>query len=243
MFSQLYSEAQRSGDMLQQAWARGGQGETSLRLGHLEEACAFLEDANRLLAENAEVPSQISNYGLLAMVRLRQGDQQQALAAAQAAVRLLANIPVPTAYYLIEGYAGFAETYLALWQASSGQTPEQRRILARQARQACDALAHFARTFPIGRPRSLLWQGLYAWLAGKPARAHQTWRKGLSVAQQMAMPYEEALLQYEIGRHISGAQRLDHLQSAHTLFGRLGAALDCARVEKLLAAAQPPPGK
>lgn len=232
MFAELYSVARRSGDVLQQAWAQGGQGQSALRMGWLGEACTFLEQANVALAENAELPSQISNYGLLAMGRLRQGDQQRALQAARSAARLLSDIPVPTAYYLIEGYAGFAETYLSLWEASGGQV-NRRAALAQQARQACDALAHFARTFPIGRPRSLLCRGWYTWLDNKPAQALAIWRSGLAAAERMQMPYEQGLAHGEIGRHATGYQRHYHLKCAHQIFTRLGAAEDIARIERL----------
>lgn len=233
MAVELYNTARRNGDVLQQAWAQGGQGQSLLRLGRAEEACRLLEKANAALAENEELPSQISNYGLLAIGYLRQGKLEQAQLSAQAAARLLATIPVPTAYYLIEGYAGYAETCLALWEASGGHLPNERSQLEQQAQRSCDALAAFARIFPIGQPRMHLWQGLAAWLSGKPGQAHRIWREGLTVAEKLAMTYEQGLAHYEIGRHITGTSRWEHLCRAHAIFTRLGAAGDVVRLEKV----------
>ncbi len=233
MFSELYDQAQQSGDVLQQAWALGGQGQNLLRLGQLDRACALLEQANTELAANAELPSQISNSGLLAMCRLRMGNLEGAQHAASTATRLLDSVPVPTAYYLIEGYAGVAETCLAAWEASAGSLPENRLPLARRAQWACDGLAQYARLFPIGQPRMWLCRGLYAWLAGKPAQARRAWRKGLRSAMQLEMPFEEALLSYELGRHSTGIARRSHLRRAATLFARLNAVGELARVEAL----------
>jgi hypothetical protein len=140
---------------------------------------------------------------------------------------------VPASYYLIEGYAGFAEVYLALWEASGGQMPDRRAALARQARQACEALAHYARTFAIGQPRMWLCQGRAHWLAGRPASAHQAWQKGLVAAERLAMPYEQVLLHYTIGRHSMGLQRREHLQQAEDIARRLNTAHDLARIAEL----------
>jgi tetratricopeptide (TPR) repeat protein len=234
MFAQLYTEAQNYGDVLQQAWALGGQGQNRLRLGLFDDACAFLERANRKLADNQELPSQISNYGLLAVAHLRQGNTQRAREAAETAARLLQSVPVPAAYYLLEGYSGFAEVYLTLWEQSGGQTPAARRPLVQHTRQACDALAQYARLFAIGQPRMLLWRGLHIWLNGRPHQAHQTWQAGLDAARSLHMPYEEGLTHYELGRHLSGAARREHLHHAADIFQRLGAACDLDRTQRLL---------
>lgn len=234
MFVELYNTARRNGDVLQQAWAQGGQGQNLLRLGRAADACRFLEQANAALAQNEEVPSQISNDGLLALGYLRQRQLDRAQQAAQAAADLLQTIPVPTAYYLIEGYAGYAETCLAVWEASSGLPPAQRAPLVERARQACAALAAFARIFPIGQPRMHLWQGLSTWLLGKPAQAHRIWHEGLKVAERLAMPYEQGLLHYELGRHLTGPARREHLQQAYELFTRLNATGEAQRVALLM---------
>ncbi|NJN67869.1 MAG: AAA family ATPase [Chloroflexaceae bacterium] len=254
MFAHLQTVARRKEDVLQQAWAMGGQGQNALRLGNLDEACAFLEEAIAWLASNAEIPSQVSNYGLLAVARLRRGDQHQARSAAEMADDLIASTPIPTAYYLIEGYAGVAEVFLALWEASQERLslpsppadrpdrPDCPGSLARRARQACTNLHTFARVFPIGKPRAWLCQGMYEWLAGRPAKARAAWHTSLAFATRLGMPYEQARAHEALGQHCSGDTRHAHLEEAHALFVRLGAAFDAERPHLTPRAQPAPPG-
>jgi hypothetical protein len=146
---------------------------------------------------------------------------------------MIERVPVPVAYYLIEGYAGFAITYLVLWEASAGQLPAQRAALAQRARQACDALAQYTRIFPIGRPRLWLCRGLAAWLDNRPDMAYRHWQRGREEAEQLGMPYELGMLHYETGRHSTGPRRREHLAQAAELLARLGAAYDLSLVEKV----------
>jgi hypothetical protein len=53
----------------------------------------------------------------------------------------------------------------------------------------------------------------------------------LAAAQKLAMPYDEALAHFEIGRHASGDERRDHLDRAADIFKRLGAEYDLQRAQ------------
>src|SRR5262245_30533576 len=88
--------------------------------------------------------------------------------------------------------------------------------LSKLAAKACKILSRFVRIFPIGKPRFWLSQGRYYWLGGKPSQARQAWQKGLTIATQLAMPYEQALAHYEIGRHLeeNDPDRQKHLGRA-----------------------------
>lgn len=250
MFAHLQTVARRREDVLQQAWAMGGQGQNALRMGKLDDACTFLEEATAWLASNAEIPSQVSNYGLLAVARLRQGAWQEAREAAEMAAYLIAHTPIPTAYYLFEGYAGVAEVFLALWEVSQSPSStddppdrDQRDPLARRAQQACTHLHAFARVFPIGKPRAWLFQGGYEWLAGRPAQARSAWRTSLACATRLGMPYEQARAHEMLGRHRSGESHHAHLEQARELFRGMGATADAERCEAPIPQARPaPPG-
>jgi class 3 adenylate cyclase/tetratricopeptide (TPR) repeat protein len=241
MFDHLATQSEHQGNRLHTAWALGGKGQNALRLGRLDEACRLLDEATSRLAENAEVPSQISNYGLLAMARLRQGNHEQAWQAATTAAHMIANTPLPGVYYLIEGYAGVAEVYLALCafgeqHAARGGTAGSVGIVQlRQAEQACHEMSSFARLFPIAQPRAWLWKGSYAWATGRPFQAVRAWLKSLTRARQLSMPYEQALAHYEIGRYSSGAARSYHLEQACGLFEHLGSAYDLQQARGALA--------
>ncbi|HMA36332.1 MAG TPA: hypothetical protein VKY74_17880, partial [Chloroflexia bacterium] len=108
-----------------------------------------------------------------------------------------------------------------------------------EARAAGRMLRQFARQFPVGEPRAQLCAGGLAWLDGRPGAARAAWRRSLAAARRRAMPYDQALAHYELGRHARGPAWRRHLTRARTLFASLGAAYDVARVQALLAPERP----
>jgi class 3 adenylate cyclase/tetratricopeptide (TPR) repeat protein len=237
IFAQLSARARRRNDSLQEAWAMGGKGQNALRMGRLDEACLLLEAANRFLADNAEIPSQISNTGLLATAHLHRGDLDSARAAAERAIRLIADTPVPSSYYLIEGYAGVAEVVLSLWERSIAAGSAEQETLATLAHAACKRLLHYARHFPIGKPRALLWHGLWVWLKGEPQRARRAWERSLAAAEKLGMGYEQGLAHSYLGRYRQGNRWPIHLERAREQFAQLGAQWEHERVQHAIASA------
>ncbi|MEB3336857.1 MAG: adenylate/guanylate cyclase domain-containing protein [Leptolyngbyaceae bacterium] len=246
LWTKVYTAAHHSGDVLQQAWGLNGQAEGLLRLGDTDTAVNLLEASLHLFAQNTDRVSETATSGMLAIARWRQGKLDLAQQAAQETAHRLDQLSSPSSYYLIEGYAGVAQVYLGLWQVSrdkiSAETPREKspetstelESLAQSARSACRALHQFARVFPIGQPSAWLWQGLYHWLANQPAQAQQAWQRSLAAAEQFAMPYDQGLAHYEIGRHAISTQRQHHLKIASQIFTELDAAFDLARAEAAL---------
>jgi class 3 adenylate cyclase/tetratricopeptide (TPR) repeat protein len=235
--AELYTTAYRSGNFLHQAWALSGQAENNLRLGQIEEAITQLKAALDLYADNIDRTSIITTFGLLALAYLRQGEQQLARQAADTTVKIIADAS-PTSHSLLEGYAGVAEVYLALWKAdrSNPHASTSEFKIPESAKHACRALHRYARIFPIGQPRAWLCQGLYNWLSGKPSQAYKAWQKSLSLAEQLHMPYEQGLAHYEIGRHLEAEARTrqTHLLQAYEIFDGLGATYDRDRAQAAL---------
>jgi len=200
-------------------------------LGRLKEATACLVELQGALDEGGEIVDQamkLGVHGLRATSYLRQNALGSALEAAAQTMDLAAS-SIPSSYGVLSGYANPAEVYLSLWEAGYPQPG-----LDRLARKACKVAHSFARVFPIGRPRALLWDGLHHWLAGKPARATRAWQASLAAAARLEMPYDEALAHYELGRHLPDADpgREEHLARACEIFERLGAAYDLARARE-----------
>jgi predicted ATPase/DNA-binding SARP family transcriptional activator len=242
MWRNIYDSAAQRGDAQVQVWGLSGQADNMLLLGRVDEAASLLTRALALPVENSDYSTEISCYGVLAVARLRQGQLQAAIQAAETAVHLAAQSS-PTAFSAFEGYAGIAEVFLQLWETSfatdtslsstTKQSLEQSSSLSLDIRaeeletksqQACRILRGFARVFPMARPRAWLWQGRYQWLAGKPRPAYRAWHKSLAAAQQLGMPYEEGLARYEIGRHLTDDDPLQqkHLTCASKIFSQLG---------------------
>jgi class 3 adenylate cyclase/tetratricopeptide (TPR) repeat protein len=244
LWKKVYAVAEHRGDLLQQAWGLNGQAEGPLRLGDNETAVNLLEDSLRLFAQNTDRVSETGTFGMLAIARWQRGELDLAQQAAQETAHRLAQFSSPSSYYLIEGYAGVAQVYLGLWQVSRDriaaetvrrkfyEKSEELESLARSARAACRALHQFARVFPIGQPSAWLHQGLYHWLANQPSQAHQSWQRSLIAAEKFAMPYDQALAHYAIGRHAISTNHQHHLNIASQIFTELGTAFDLARVKE-----------
>ena len=214
-----------------------------IRLGQYDQAAVFLEEAQA--ATELEI---LHILGARALAYWYQGLDQKALET----IRQV-DISVGEAspgFATLSANANVAETYLLAWQAAepgstSGQgadsthpayapNPTAAALLPEikaGARQACKTLHNFSRVFPIGKPATWLYQGNLDWLEGKASKAYKSWRKAISLAEQVSMPYELARAHYELGRHLppDDPQRQKHFQAAVEGFQQLGAAEDLRR--------------
>ncbi len=226
----VYDFAMQHGHLQGQAFGLWGQGMNLLRMGRTEEAQPIIEQAIKIYLQTTDRPGLWIEYGLAAVAALREGNREAALSYAE---RVLSETKAaqPTTLGAVEAYAAPAEVYLALWESDGEAERERWRVLARQA---CTTLNRFARVFPIGQPRAALWQGLFYWLDNKPAHARVSWRKALSLAERLGMPYEHGAAHFALGRHSTGAVRREHLQCAREIFERIGAAYDLQQVSALL---------
>jgi class 3 adenylate cyclase/tetratricopeptide (TPR) repeat protein len=229
----FHAAAVRRNDAHNQAWALRGKVYCLLPQGNFRNALTCLNEIQRLLAEDKHMVDEalrIDLNGLLALVYLRQKEPNRALVAAREALNTIKQT-LPTSYLSLPGYAGVVETFLSLWEIENGT---QRPHLKNEAKRALKALHGYARVFPIGRPRDFLWQGSFKWVGGRQASARKLWKKGLVTAQQLGMPYEQALIHYEVGRRLptNDPAQSKHLSHAGDLFEQLGATFDLERVQQ-----------
>jgi hypothetical protein len=138
---------------------------------------------------------------------------------------------MPVNFYALEGYSSQAEVYLRMLEAATNS-----QSIEKSALQAIKAMDKFSKVFPLGESRALVWKGVYHWLTGNVNQARFFWQSGLSAAEQRAIPYDQALAHYEIGRHLEHNDPAcqQHLQHALEIFDRLGAAYDRAAVQSAL---------
>jgi class 3 adenylate cyclase/tetratricopeptide (TPR) repeat protein len=230
-FGELWCVARKNGHDQAQVWGRHGRSMALLRMGRFEEAASLLEESPAIDADFVAAADKILGLGLLAVARLRLGMRPAARKAAQEALRQIEPTR-PMASFNLEGYSGAVEVFLALWDASRHESSGRSRDLEQLAHRACRALRTFARVFPIAGPRVRLWRGLILRLSGHSSRADAVWSEGLERAGSLDMPYEQALLHLEIGRHaeVGGAARPVHLGCAGEILTRLGAADELARL-------------
>jgi hypothetical protein len=227
----VLASATRRGVVEGQVWGLVGRLPIGLILDQLDRTA--LARVETLLAAPLARADRLAAYGALALARLRQEAFPAAQQAADTALHLIDERP-PLTYYSLHALAGVAEVYLALGEGGYYGTPDERASLLARAAQACAGLHAFARVFPIGGPQAWLRLGLVHWLSDRPADAQAAWQRSLATAEGLAMPYEQGIAHYELGRHLSGPDRLRHLTQAADLFTRLGAAYDLARTQLAL---------
>jgi predicted ATPase len=263
LWPDIYASARQRSDTQAQSWGLAGQLRSCLALGelHTDQTKTALKELEILASQDIGSADQINSYGVVALVRLRLGEAGLAWQAAEVAASLMAQSS-PTGFGIIHGYNNVAEVYLTLWEAesildfrqkahgvwpildlakfkdSNTETPLRHDVenLKSNAWQACQALHKYARAFPVGQPRAWLWQGLYDWLSGQPATAYRAWRKSLTKAEHLAMPYEHGLAYYEIGRHLplDDPARRVHLTRATEIFSQINTIYDLTRTEQAL---------
>ncbi len=220
----VYQNGMARNHLEHQAWGLNGQAVSLLRIGKITQAAELLENALALYVLIADSgTAEQSTLGTLAAVYLKKSELEKARDAADKTAGLLRRASVRIAPSF-DSYSNVAYVYLMLWEKA--ETEREKSEMKALAQQACRALHKFARTYPIARARAFLWQGLYDWLDGKPRSAQKNWQKSLAAAQKLSMPYDEALVYREIGRHDTGSKRDLNLARANEIFGRLGVALD-----------------
>ncbi|MEA3208312.1 MAG: hypothetical protein QOE70_1369 [Chthoniobacter sp.] len=232
----VFRIATESGDQQGKFWALGDQAESLISLGRFSESLQMIEAARELMMSNVGYGERLWLHGLLAVTQLRLGRMDLARKAAEEADRLISAVP-PAVVLWMEGYAGPVTVWLALAEAAATDSAERAALLRRGA-AACREMEKFAGIFPIGRPRARLFRGGVEWLAGRETKAHATWRKSLEAGELLAMPYEQGLAHYEIGRHLptGDSERRPHLEKAAEIFARLSASFDLGRARAAAAA-------
>ncbi len=220
----IHQNGQERNHVEHQVMGLNGQAASLLRLGKTTQAADLMEKVLTLfdLIADSGLAEQ-STQGTLAVTYLREGQLKKARTAAEKTARLLkqASVRIPPSF---DSYSNVAFVYLTLWERSG--TEHEKSEMQLLARQACRALHKFARTYSFAKSRAFLWQGLYDWLDGKQRSAQKKWQKSLVEAQNLSMPYDEALVNREIGRHTTGSERDLNLARANEIFTRLGVALD-----------------
>jgi class 3 adenylate cyclase len=210
--------AELSGDLLAVAWGLLDQIESLLSLGEFERV-DDLGSALRNLGQNIYGADEIMAYGLLGSLELRVGRLESAWTYADKALAVMTAV-TPTVVYNLEAYAAVAEIYLAAWEQDQavGQA-----TFSTRARQALDALHRFARVFRIASPRARIIYSRWHRLNADINAALRSAQAGLRLAQQLQMPYEQALAHREIASLLPAqdSRRTQEVDAALALFEQL----------------------
>jgi predicted ATPase/class 3 adenylate cyclase len=219
--------AKRSGNKMHLAWATNIEGECNLRLGQSEEAAMRLSESAAILRGNMDRTEEIRIEGMLAALAARKSDWVAARAhadAAEAVVRQTSAVTCST----LEGFAGVAEARFCL-----AENDPSNRQARKAAKDALVALRKHARLYPIGRPRTAVYEGRLHHLSGSPMKAVRVWFAGLELALRLQLPYDAALLHHTLAYclPVGSPERREHLQAAIRGYDLLGMTFEVRRLQ------------
>jgi len=220
LFNDVHPAAVAGDDVEAQGFAKLGQAMVAELRCELDQAVHAIEDARQLL--HGKGPSNEAwVYGVASRLHARRGEFGLAEENAGKGLERIATLQ-PLGFYMLEGYAGVAETYLVLLRDSEVISPQRRQEFQTSARKAIRSFNKFAGVFPVAKPRALLLQGRTFLLAGRPKQAEKILRDALDTAKHFQMPYEQGLIHYELARSVPNAASQEHLLRASDIFEHLG---------------------
>lgn len=227
---EILASARNRNDANISLYALGDLATAHLVLGQIKDALNTIQTGFDLLPESSDPKFEMFLCARLVQAHLRQGDIGQAEQAFERGKRLAGG---PSSTLVSAAASGaLALASLELWEAH-GQPASERVPLAEFVKQCNTKVRGDWR--PIAQP--LLWRlkGWEAWLSGKLARAYRMWRKSLTVAEKLKLPYEAGLSYYVLGKHsVSTNDRQSHLQKAAESFELVGAVIDLEQARQTL---------
>ena len=218
----LAETARAAGNRQHEAWGLYAEARALLALGRGDDAIELTRRARVLLEGQTDVASDVICAGLLASAHAERGEWE--LAETEAASVRAKTRGLPVVFSTLHGYAGAAETYVALWGRARAANAARAEELGAAARGALRALEVFALAFAIGRPLALLVRGESARIAGDARKARRAWIEASEAASDLAMPYEAARAHAALaGIAVPGSSdRRRHLTAARRGFEALG---------------------
>ena len=201
----LYQAAEQAHNTQFQFWALVFRSAVWACRGDFAKALVLAEDATRIPRSGRDSQAEMSNKGILAVCLLKQGDQVRAKQLADETLQLILKTAV-TGYGGLEGY-GIAEVYAQLSKESRDRSV--RFDSESKMRQLLKAFHQYGAVISLGKAPAHLWEGRWAWLNGHPILALRHFQQSLQIAQQIKLPYDEAMAHYWLGRLLKDG-RLPH---------------------------------
>jgi hypothetical protein len=192
----LYDSARARANAQHEAWGIYTRARAALYVGDLAAAIRDFDRARALLQGQSDQASQILCAGMLASALARTGDLSRARVLADETTALIGG-KTPPVFTIAEGFVGAADAYLELWARGDAS-------VAPAARTAIANLARLARIYQLRR--------------GAARRATRSLRRGLALAETLAMPYDQARAHHALA--CAGIE--DHAERARALFAQLG---------------------
>jgi tetratricopeptide (TPR) repeat protein len=221
--------SRRKGNPQGTCWSLLDEVETRVGRGEDNAAARALDAALAIPVAETDGGTNIEIHFATALVRARQDRFEEAIAAADAVVDMVAS-RAPTGFHWADFCASSVDVYLDVLERGKPEGAA-RAELEKKAARGCKVVRRVSRQFGNVRPRRWLLSGLLEWERGNGDSALAHLRRAEETAARMDMPFERARARYEIARRGgAGAQRASYLEDAARTFHSLGAGLMLARV-------------
>jgi class 3 adenylate cyclase/tetratricopeptide (TPR) repeat protein len=224
----IASSARKRNDANSSLYALGDIATARLILGQTEDTLGAIETGFSLITQGSDPKFEMFLSARLVQAYLQLGETSKADQALERGKRV-ADEPSSTLVSAAAS-AALASAAIELWEAR-GHPPNEHKSLAKFIRRLHKTSRGDWR--PVAQ--ALLWRlrGWEAWLSGKPATAQRVWRKSLTVAERLKIPYEIGLSHYVLGKYGNTVKdRQLHLQKAAKIFEKLGAVVDLERAHR-----------
>lgn len=185
-YRRIEERARREENRQLTAWGLYAGARALIPLGQVQAARRLLREADVLLADLDDAPSNLICTGLLAAAELRLGDRVAASRAADRCAALIRTMP-PTVFSTLSGYLAVCEVRI-----DAADLPA--------ARRAVTDLERFALALPLGRPAALRMRATLHLLEGDRPKAAAKLKKAIAEARRMEMRHEETLSQEVLAR-------------------------------------------
>lgn len=232
-YDSLFAQARNTGNHLQLTWATYGLSFLHLRHGEYEAARETAKDGDTLDG----TPINIAHLnGIRALSNWKLGDEQAAIKNCVIALPILISLP-PQVYSLLMGYRMIAQVTFEAWEAhKTFDVPgwQTQAEIKKTAVTLLNLFKKYTRTFPIGEPARLYFEGWKHWLENNEKAAFKDWEESAQFARQLLMPWDEGIALREIGKRIKNDSSRGYLQRAHELFTTIQAFHDAQETQTIL---------
>ena len=205
-----------------QLWAAVGTAVLEVRRGNLDGARDAVRRGRALPQDQLELADGVLLHATGGLVQLTSGNLDEALANAQRATELLAQVPS----YVTEQHAAIVflmEVYVELWRRAAAAGDRESGTLERAALKTCKQALAVAGRVPFLAPDAAYWLGESEWIRHRPVHAKRQWERALARAQALDMPFIEARAQLALSRIESDSTAAERRQQrAQALLDQLG---------------------
>jgi class 3 adenylate cyclase/tetratricopeptide (TPR) repeat protein len=222
---EIHHLAQRRQARRSQAYAAQGRAYVYVEMGDIERATAAIEELERLGYDVSEDDQPVSRrpddqalasdtLALRSLTHLRSGRLDQAMTDARRLMRRMQGVR-PFNFSAFMAYNAAAEVMVMAAVRRPTLT-----ISHQELRKAVKLSAAYARIFPVGRSRPLLWRGMLQARRGRTESALTEIRKAAEAARSLGMLLDEARALYELGHLGSeGREEAEAITSAGKAMG------------------------